>query len=67
MPRLRIRLAKEMLACGWEVFLSGEPVIGRVQWRSPSGVSGPGFYSNSIDDPPEAAIRVHEQTVDAQR
>ena len=48
-----------MLRCGWQVKLS--PTSSNVQWRSPHGVSGSDFESESLDCPPLAAIAQHKR------
>jgi hypothetical protein len=48
-----------MLAAGWTVKLSPDTVS--VQWRSPKGLSGSDYESQSLDVPPPAAVRDAER------
>lgn len=46
-----------LLKHGWEVRLS--PSSTEVMWRSPGGISGSDFMSDSIDCPPPAVLKQH--------
>jgi len=48
-----------MLRGGWQVKLS--PSSTRIQWRSPHGISGSDFESDTLDCPPAAAIAQHKK------
>ena len=52
----RPAVARQLERCGWTVSLS--PLDGRpsYEWRSPTGMSGPDFRSDTPDDPPPAVI-----------
>lgn len=51
--------AVQMLQAGWTVKYHSSPVEefnDKIRWRSPDGLSGSGFHSDSLDDPPKEAV-----------
>jgi len=51
--------AVHMLESGWTVRYC--PATDSIEWRSPDGISGSGFHSQSLDSPPIAALAMARQ------
>lgn len=47
--------ALQMIQAGWIVEYS--PRLDAIRWESPEGISGDDMISESLDDPPPAAVR----------
>lgn len=54
--------ALQMLQAGWTVRYFER--TDQIEWRSPCGRSGHDFYSNSLDNPPDAAVAMAKQQGD---
>jgi len=48
----KLNHALALLENGWAV----RAVNGEIEWRSPRGISGSAYKSDSLDDPPSGAI-----------
>lgn len=46
--------ALQLLAAGWTVRYC--EAFDSVEWRSPDGISGSGYHSSSLDQPPPAVL-----------
>lgn len=51
---IRHHEALQMLNAGWTVRYS--EAMDDIEWRSPRGIGGSNYHSNSLDQPPFAAV-----------